>query len=175
MTKLTVTTLKQSLSTKSNKELVQEIADLYKKFSIVKEYYQAREGSPEDIVEKYKDIIKKEFTYGHTRGMPKARLSVARKAVQDFKKLSEKPDVLIDLMLTFVEEVSDFNTEFGPDSEPYYTSPEGMYDDVLSLMDKSDLLATFQVRAKLIAQHATDAWGHSDSLSASYQDYYNND
>ncbi len=172
MPKITITVLKKSLSSKSNKELAQEIANLYKKFSVVKDYYQAKEGSPEEVIEKYKDIIKKEFTYGYSRGMPKARLGVARKAVQDFKKLSNNPEFLADLMFTFVEEISNFNTEFGVDGESYYTSPEGMYHDALSLLEKSNLLPKFEIRARLIVKNATDGWGHFDSLNGSYQEFY---
>lgn len=172
MSKITVATLKKTLSSKNNKELVQEIADLYKKFSVVKDYYQAKEGNPEEVIEKYKNIIKKEFTNGYSRGMPKARLSVARKAVQDFKKLSNNPEFLVDLMLTFVEEISNFNNEFGVDGESYYTSPEGMYDDALSIIEKYNLLSKFEIRARLIVKNATDGWGHFDSLNASYEEFY---
>jgi hypothetical protein len=40
-------------------------------------------------LEKYKAIIKKEFF--PARGFGEARLSVARKAVMDYKKLSNSP------------------------------------------------------------------------------------
>jgi len=40
MKKLTVTTLKKSLSVKNKQDLILEIAELYKKFPSVKEYYQ---------------------------------------------------------------------------------------------------------------------------------------
>jgi hypothetical protein len=99
--------------------------------------------------------------------MPKARLGVARKVVQDFKKLSNNPELLVDLMLTFVEEVSNFNSEFGVDGESYYTSPEGMYDDALSILEKANLLSMFEIRARLIVKNATDGWGHNGS----YQEF----
>ena len=172
MPKITVVSLKKSLSFKSNKELIQEIANLYKKFSVVKDYYQAKEGNPEEVIEKYKNIIKKEFSYGYSRGMPKARLGVARKAVQDFKKLSNNPEFLVDIMLTFVEEISNFNTEFGADRESYYVSPEGMYHDALLMLKKSHLLSKFEIRTKLIVKNATDGWGHFDTLEESYQEFY---
>ncbi len=41
MKKLTVTGLKKKLKTKSNDELVQEIIELYKKFSDVKNYFSS--------------------------------------------------------------------------------------------------------------------------------------
>jgi hypothetical protein len=49
----------------------------------VKEYYKAQGSDIQDIVAKYKGIIEKEFIEGKTRGLPKVRFSVARKALQD--------------------------------------------------------------------------------------------
>ena len=54
---------------------------------------------------KYKSIIEKEFIEGKTRGLPKMRFSVARKAVNDFKKLTNKPELIADIMLTYVESI----------------------------------------------------------------------
>jgi len=172
MKKLTVTTLKKSLSVKNKQDLILEIAELYKKFPSVKEYYQAQSGNPEAVLEKYKDIIKKEFLDGYTRGFPKARLGVARKAVQDFKKISQEPKLLAEIMFCFVEEISSFNTDFGVDGESYYTSPESMFEDVLKLLEENDLLSCFKNRANHIFENATDGWGHSDSLYETYNQFY---
>jgi hypothetical protein len=172
MAKMTVAALKIKLKDKDQKELIQEIADLYKKFPIVKEYYQAEEGGIEIVSEKYKEIIKKEFVNGHTKNFPKARLSVARKATQDFKKISTNPRALADVMLTFVESVSSFNTDFEPDVESFYTSPENMFDTTLKFLKKNDLLAVFETRAYQVVKNATDAWGHFDSLCETYEDFY---
>ena len=172
MGKITVTALKKKLELKSKQELIQEITELYKKFPAVKEYYQVQEGDIEVISEKYKDIIKKEFVDGYTRGLPKARLSVARKAVQDFKKFTNNPELLADIMLTFVESISDFNTEFGTDSEAFYTSPENMFEKTLELLKKNDLLSIFEKRAYRIVDNATEGWGHFDSLQERYEQFY---
>ena len=172
MEKLTVTSLKKQLEQKSKQELIQDITELYKKFSDVKEYYQVQDGNIELISEKYKEIIKKEFVNGYTRGLPKARLSVARKAVQDFKKFTSNPELLADMMFTFVELISSFNKEFGVDSESYYTSPENMFDNVLDLLKKNNLLSKFEKRAFRIVNNATEAWGHFDSLQESYEQFY---
>ena len=174
MKKLTVTALKKSLNEKNKKELIFEIAELYKRFPSVKEYYQAQGGNAEAVLEKYKDTIKKEFLDGYTRGFPKARLGVARKAVLDFKKISQEPKLLADIMFCFVEEISSFNTGFSVDGESYYTSPESMFEDVLKLLEKNELLPFFKNRANKIVENATDGWGHSDSLYETYSEFYHN-
>ena len=144
----TIANLKKRLSKKKKAELIQEISTLCQKFPQVKEYFKAQEGDAGDVIRKYKDIIEREFVDGKTRSMfPKARLSVARKAVNDFKKLSKDPDLVADLMLTYVESVSLFCDDFLPDTETLYVASEKMFEDALKLLQQHDLLEKFEPRA----------------------------
>ncbi len=167
-----ISDLKKALSKKTKTELVNEISMLCQKFSQVKDYYQAQWSDPNDVLKKHEIIIQKEFIEGKTRGLPKARLSVAKKAISDFKKLTEDPELIADLMLTFVESVSSFNTEFGPDRETFYTSPESIFEKALKLIEKSKLLGKYQSRAKKIVMNATNGFGHQDSLHEKYEEAY---
>lgn len=172
MNKCTITKLKQELSQKSKEELITEIAHLYKTFPQVKEYYQAQGANIQELLNKYKNIIQKEFMTGNTRGFPKARFSVARKAINDFKKLTDEPELMADIMLTYVESVSSFNTEYSPDVEDFYTRPEDMFEKVLSIIKKYKLKDKFYLRAYNIVQNATEGWGHKDSLEERYEEVY---
>ena len=172
MSKFNLTSLKKQLKFKTQDELIDEIATLYKSFSQVKEYYNSKNADPREIFENYKNIIEKEFVYGKTRGYPKSRISVAKKAVTDFKKLSPKPYLLAELMLVYVESVSGFCTEFGVDVENYYTSSEAMFRDALELLKKIGELKKYQEMAKDIVNNATDGWGHYDDLKEIYDDFY---
>ena len=107
--------LEKGLSKKTKAELIRDISTLCRKCPQLKEYYQTQTSEAKDVLKKYKSIIEKEFIEGKTRGLPKGRISVAKKAISDFKKLSKVPDVISDLMLTFVESISWFSTEYGPD------------------------------------------------------------
>ena len=89
MEKFTLTNLKKQLDKKTKKELIQEISTLCQKFSQVKEYYKTHMGYETEVFKKYKAIIKKEFVESKARGLPNARLKVAEKAVNDFKKLTK--------------------------------------------------------------------------------------
>ncbi len=131
---------KKSPIQKTKGELVNEISTLCQKFPQVKDYYQARSRDPKDVLNKHKTIIEKEFIEGKTRGLPKARLSVGKKAISDFRKLSKDPELITDLMLTFVESVSWFSAEFGPDRETFYTSPEKMFEKALKFAEKKGFL-----------------------------------
>ena len=164
MTKINWTQIKKVLAEKSKQELLKEISILYKKFPQVKEYYQVQTTAVDEVLEKYKTIIEKEFIDGKTRGLPKARFNVAKKAISDFKKLSSEPDLLADLMLTFFASVSSFNSEFAPDGEKFYTIPEDMFEEVLQLIKENNLESKYQTKAYEIVANATDGWGHFEAL-----------
>jgi len=72
-------------------------------FDAVKEYYTMQLGgthSPQ-LLEQYKSVVRNEFFPARSFG--EARLSIARKAVNDYKKVSDSHEGLIDLMLFYVE------------------------------------------------------------------------
>lgn len=167
----TLTDLKKHLAQKSKEQLIADIAELYKTFSQVKEFYQAQHTDISEIAKKYKDIITKEFN-GTGRGLPKARFSVARNAFNDFKKLTNEPALIADMMLTYVESTSGFCSEYGPDGEEYYTRPENMFTQALQLIQTHKLLEDFRDRAYSIVRNATEGYGHRDSLRDSYDDVY---
>jgi hypothetical protein len=169
---LSLSDLKRALSKKTKGELVNEISTLCQKFPQIKEYYQAQMSGPKDVLNKHKSIIEKEFIEGKARGLPKARLSVGKKAISDFRKLTNDPELISDLMLTFVESVSWFSSEFSPDRETFYTSAENMFEKAFKLMEKSGLLGKYQSRAKKIVLNATDGYGHQDSLHERYEEAY---
>ena len=172
MNKFSITELKKELNEKTKKELINEISTICKKFPQVKEYCQSQYADSSDILEKYIEIIEKEFVDGKTRGYPKARLGAAKKAIQDFKKVNEDPELLVALMLTFVECVSNFNSDFGVDEEKYYTSPENMFEKALKLLKTKKLLSKFNDRAHEIVENACEPWGHRDTLGEIYAEYY---
>jgi Family of unknown function (DUF6155) len=171
MSQFTIANLKKQLLQKNKEELVKEIATLCQTFPQVKEYYKAQIGDIGELAKKYKGIIEKEFG-GGTRGLPKARFSVARKAVNDFKKLTDDPEEIADVMLAYVESISQFNSEYAPDAEKYYTVPEDMFETVLDFIQKHQLTENFRLRSHNIVQQATEGWGHKDSLEDRYYEVY---
>jgi hypothetical protein len=172
MGKFNLTSLKKELKNKTKEELINEVATLYKSFQQVKDYYNAKNDDPRDVFEKYKNIIEKEFVYGKTRGYPKSRISVAKKAITDFKKLSPNLCLLGELMLVYTDSVSGFCSDFGVDVENYYTSSEAMFKDALELLERIRELERYQDMARNIVNNATDGWGHYDDLKDTYDDFY---
>jgi hypothetical protein len=172
MVKFSLTQLKKELDKKTKQELIKEISTLYKTFPQVKEYYQVQHSSANEVLKKYQEIIEKEFVEGKTRGLPKARLNVAKKAITDFKKITKEPELLAELMFTFVESISNFNSDFGVDEEDFYVIPEDMFEVVLQLIKDNNLLSKYEQRAHEIVENATEGWGHFDSLKERYEDVY---
>ncbi len=173
MKNITISKLKKSLSGKSENELLDEIINLFKKIPQVKEYYTLAfsEKGEELILDKYKKIVTNEFF--PKRGYGKARLSVAKKAINDFKKISDKTPLIIDIMLHYVEQGVDFTDQYGDIDGPFYNSMGKMFEDALELAGKYNLLSFFQKSCEEIVNGACEGWGFKDGLAETYYEFYN--
>ncbi len=168
MTKITLTVLKRQLKGRSHDELVGDIADLFTRFDEVKDYYALRLAGPsEDVAATYKARIRNEFF--PARGYGQARLSVARKAVTDYKKLAPPPDSLADLMVYYVETGVEFTNTYGDIDEPFYNSMETMYERAAQLIAANGLRDEFEDRCRAIVDDTRNiGWGFHDALSDIY-------
>ncbi|MGE0885597.1 MAG: DUF6155 family protein [Blastocatellales bacterium] len=153
--------------------MLDEILVLFDKFTKVKEHYEIKLGAGDSpqVLNKYKAIIKNEFN--PPRGLPKARLSVAKKAISDFKKLSNSPIDLADLMLSYVEAGVGFTLEFGAIDEPFYISMEGMYEKAVKHLLAHKLQDQFEWRCrKIVTDTSGMGWGFPDALGDIYDDHF---
>ncbi|MFC1960200.1 DUF6155 family protein [Chloroflexota bacterium] len=173
MSKISVRDLKQYLNQRTHDELANDIAILFKKFDVVKDYYriQLDETSTEEIVDRYKADIKREFF--PARGFGKARLSVARKAITDCKKVVTSHQDIADLMLYYVEMGVTFTAAYGDINEPFYHSMESMYERVTKLIVEHNMQDQFEVRCKkILRKTAGMGWGFPDELKAIYDEHF---
>jgi hypothetical protein len=168
-----LTDLKQYLKKCSPEELVLEIAELYKRFDGVKDYYQVKlsPDSHSDVITKYKKIIGDQFF--PTRGLGKAKLSIAKKAITDYKKIAENARDVVDIMLFYVEQGVLFTNEYGDISESFYSSMESVYEDAVELMAKNKIHDIFQKRClKIVKDTSHIGWGFNDTLDDIYSDAF---
>ncbi|MEM9001959.1 MAG: DUF6155 family protein [Cyanobacteria bacterium P01_F01_bin.86] len=168
-----LTTLKQYLKVRSQAELIEDIAELFKKIPAVKDYYQLKldPQSEDQVIEKYKKVIQDEFF--PARGFGKARLSVARKAVNDYQKIAMSTTSIADIMLFYVEQGVKFTTEYGDIDEPFYNSMESMYNKVLEWITKYNLQDIFQPRCRRIVTDTSGmGWGFHDALAEIYHEVF---
>ena len=146
--KINLTTLKKHLKARSQAELIADIAELYKRFQPVKDYYQIQ-LYPQDenqVAAKYKKIIEDEFF--PARGYGRARLSVAKKAITEYKKVNKTVVGLIDIMLFYVEQGVRFTDAYGDIDEPFYISMETMYEKAVNEIIKHGQKDIFQKRCQ---------------------------
>ena len=168
--KINLTDIKQYLKKASQEELISDVTELFKKFPAVQDYYQIK-LYPEDeqeIAAKYKKIIEDQFF--PSRGLGKAKLSVAKKAISDYKKVCQNQATLIDIMLFYVEQGVKFTNAYGDIDEPFYLSMEGVYQQVVEIIIKANLKDIFEQRCRKIMKDTEDiGWGFHDMLTEIYE------
>lgn len=168
--------LKLYLMARSREQLIDELLDLFSRIDSVKDYYQSKLnlGFSADVSEKYKAIIKHEFF--PTRGFGRAHLSVARKAVSDYKKVSTSKYGIADVMIYYVEMGVQFTNAYGDIDEPFYNSMESMYDKAVKYIAQHKMQMQFEDRCLKIVNDTSDiGWGFNDSLSDIYQQHFKKD
>jgi hypothetical protein len=165
--------LKNYLKQVSKEQLADDIAELFKKFEPVRDYYQTR-LLPEDsnqVIAKYKAIIRNEFF--PARGFGEARLSVARKAVSEYKKICRTNASLADLMLFYVEQGVQFTDAYGDIDEPFYNSMGSMFKKAAEFIVKHELQDAFEDRCRRIVSNTSEVgWGFHDELSDIYNEHF---
>jgi hypothetical protein len=173
-TKLKIKELRDFLETLNEEKLTEEIVKLTKTFSEVREYYlvKVKPEYEEEIKEKYKKIIEKEFF--PSRGHGALRYSVMRQALVDFKKVSDNKEAIIDLMLTYVENGVEFTLTYGDINENFYEKVEKMYEKALKEIVENKLQSEFSNRCEAI-RNGTDGigWGFGPNMNYFYNEYLN--
>jgi hypothetical protein len=173
MKKPTVREIRQLLQQKSQEQIIEDMIFLYTKFDGVKEFIALQMGHSfsDDLLEKHRTIIQREFF--PARGYGRARLSIARKAVTDYKKLSPNIPGLIDLMVFYVEMGVQFTNAYGDISEAFYSSMESMYGNALKHITRYQLIDQFQDRCKeIVIDTRNIGWGFHDNLSILYDETF---
>jgi hypothetical protein len=168
-----LTVLKQHLKNCSKEELISDISELFKKFNSVKDYYQIKLSPQEEtqVGAKYKKIIEDEFF--PARGFGKAKLSVARKAITEYRKITETPVDTADIMLFYVEQGVKFTNAYGDINEPFYNSMESMYEKAVKWIVKHEIQDVFNERCMRIVKDTSGiGWGFHDALSHMYSDSF---
>ena len=168
MAGLTVRALRQHLAGRSQAELADDIVALFGRFEVVRDYYAVQLAEDDDGVRaKYRAIVEHEFV--PRRGFPRLRLSVARKAVSDYQKVSGSLPGRIDLMLAYVEAGVRCANTYGDLHEQFYRSVESMYRSAVDLIVEQGLRQTYERRCWQIVRD-TDGQGGDfhDTLSDTY-------
>jgi Family of unknown function (DUF6155) len=169
-----LTDLKKYLKNSSKEDLISDISELFKRFNSVKDYYQIKLSPQEEIKvsAKYKKIIEDEFF--PTRGLGKAKLSVAKKGVSEYKKIAESPVAVADIMLFYVEQGVKYTNAYGDIDEPFYNSMESMYEKSVEWIIRYEIQDIFKNRCiKIVEDTSGMGWGFHDALRDIFSSAFN--
>jgi hypothetical protein len=163
--------LKNELAKLDKKALIEIIADLYKKNKQVKEYLDFYFKPDEDgLFEKYQAKVYENFYPKRGFGY---NLKQGKQYISEFKKLGASPELLISLMLFYVETGVKFTNEFGDINEAFYNSLDSTYANALKLIKKEGLLDQFKEQAfQVLLDTKNIGWGFHDSLSYTFYSFY---
>lgn len=164
--------LKKELKKLDKEKLIELVADLYKKHKSVKEFFDFYVNPDErELFNKYRDKVFEAF---YPRRGYNCKLKEGKQAISDFKKLGPSADLVVELMLFYVEMGVKFTNKFGDIGEGFYSSIETTYVAALKLMKKENLLKKFEERASKVVSDTSDiGWGFHDYLSEVHADFYN--
>ena len=163
--------VKSELNKLDRKTLIKLISELYKKYKPVKEYFDFYVNPDEKkLLEQYKEKVTEGFF--PNRGYD-IKLSISRKAINDFKKLGTSQESLADLLLHFVECGVELTNSYGDMDESFYISVENTFEKALDIINKNGLLVKFKFRAlKIVNDTEGIGWGFHDYLGYLYYEYY---
>ncbi len=167
--------LKKKLIALTKEQVIDVVLELYDARKEAKEFLEFYLNPDDDAkLEEYKKIILDEFY--PSRGEPKFRFSICRKAISDFKKLKSHPACVADLMLYYIEVGVNFTAECGDMWEQYYTTLETNFEKALEYIVEHDFVDEYRARIEKMLEVAEECgWGFPDTLGDLYYGYLGSD
>lgn len=172
MKKTKITDLRKYLKQNSEKELIQEIVELFKVNKQVQEIYSIRvnPNNEEFLLAEYKDKISEQFF--PNRGMNVLNYNVLKKLISDFEKAAVKKSSIIELLLCYVENGVDFTNSYGDIDGKFYNNIARTFEKALKLIGKNDLEEAFYLKCQLIMNDSIGiGWGFGDWMEELFYDY----
>ena len=179
--KLVWSDIKKEVSNFSREGLLGLVKDLFELSEENKTFLAARFKTNTSYgIEKYKDIIIEQFF--PDRGYGKLKLSIARKAINDYKKATSDYKGILDLMLIYVEYGTKFTLEFGDIDDAFYDSMMSMLGQFLKLIKSEQhqkYYPVFRDRIEKLRNSTYNkiGWGYSDYIDDAYlelKEFFNN-
>ena len=165
MAKATQKDLKNFLEELNEQELREELIRLYRKFSIIKEYYQlelSTDSTP--VVDDYKNKIRR-YYFPTNRIIKRPKATKMRELISQFKKVAPFTFDVIDLLLYQVETMIAFTKERGYVSKGFYLTLVSRYKEALQLIEQEEAKDNFRERSQNIVKEATFIhWGPHKEL-----------
>lgn len=170
MSKLKINDLKKYLKLLDRQQLEKEIISIVKTHSEIQDYYFAKlNPDNEDLLEKYKKIVEKEF---NPRSREILRYPVIKKAIKDFSKLTTNQEQVIDIMLFTVDCGIDFTNTFGDIDQKFYHTIASIYDQAVAIIVKHEKDDYIEWCHKLMVSSQDIGWGFGFDMSDIYNEAF---
>lgn len=157
----------------SHRDLLGLVGDLYALRKENQDFLNARFLNDDSTLAPYKEAIERYISPAEPWKNP-VKISLARRAISDYRKAIGDPHGLAELMLFYVECGVSFTLEFGDIDEPFYDSVVRVFSDGMRMLDRCDqdvidkLLPRF---AGAVHSTAEMGWGFYDSLRETFEMY----
>lgn len=172
MKKVKIADLRKYLKKKSDKELMDEIVELFKTNKQVQEIYSIKVNPANEalLLKEYKEKITEHFF--PSRGMIELDYKYLKQLISDFEKTSPSNKNVVELLLCYAECGVDFTNTYGDIDAKFYNNIAGIFERALHLIVKSDLEELYYLNCKSIMDDSTDiGWGFSDWMVELFHDY----
>ncbi|MCP9236162.1 DUF6155 family protein [Lewinella sp. JB7] len=131
-------------------ELRDELAMLYGRFGVLREYYAMELTDPKKVIDKYKANMRKAFFPARGRG--KRGRSASSKLIKAFSAISIHPKDVIELQFYRAELMTEYIGARRIDSEAFHESTVKTFADACAGAEQEVLLDYFAVGAGKLAE-----------------------
>lgn len=158
--------VRRQLATWDKPALLMLVKDLYEAGEVNRDFIHARCQAGEtdgEALEAYRDRIVEQFF--PLQGFGKLKLGEARKAIRDYRKATGNVAGVAELLMTYVEQGTEFTREFGDIDERFYDSVESVLSELAKLLrgEGQTLYPQFSHRFAKLAKMANGiGWGFGD-------------
>ncbi len=159
--------IKDGVSKQPSKDLIKLIKELYDLNEQNSCFLDTRFSTTASPLTAYKRIIRQGI-YPDALNQESFDVKSARRAISDFKKASDDPIYILELMVYYVEQGSQCTLDYGDIDERFYASIESMFEEVLKYLKKStpEVVARFLPRLRTVVKEADGiGWGYYDYLA----------
>ncbi len=166
--------VRRTLASKSQRELLNLIRDLYSLHPDVKDFINARFVVSTANLKPYQKTIQEALHPDAIHGED-LDLERGRKAINDYQKATNDPIGTLDLMVHYVDCGTQFATTYGYGDEEFFESLDEIFTQVVKTVQQSekDIIDRFLPRLKTIVHEAEDiGWGYGDSLYGTLEDAF---
>ncbi len=162
------------LNKAGHKDLLNLVGDLYALRKENQDFLHARFLKDASTLIPYKETIEHYISPAEPWKNP-VKISLARKAISDYRKAVGDPEGLAELMLFYVECGVSFTLEFGDIDEAFYYSVVRVFSDGMKMLNRceQDVIDKLLPRFEGAVHSTADmGWGFYDSLRDTFEVYF---